>query len=288
LQQQRDSNKKSEDKAKELKAFIQRFSANASKSKQATARKKMLANLNIDEIKPSTRKYPHIIFAPEKLQSKELLSIKGLTMSENDQLLFKDLSLTVAKGERIVFVSEDSLATTALLAALGGAREPDSGTFKWGGTVKHSYFPKDHNDYFHDVELNLIDWLRQFSEDQKEEFVRSFLGRMLFTGEESKKMAKVLSGGEKVRCMLSKLMLEEPQCMLLDGPTNHLDLESITSLNRALIKYPGTLLFASHDVEFIESLANRVVQIGPDEIIDRPISYTAYLEERAERLGLAI
>lgn len=288
LKQQRDSNKKSEDKAKELKAFIQRFSANASKSKQATARKKMLANLNIDQIKPSTRKYPHIVFAPEKLQSKDVLSIKGMTMSEGDQLLFKDLSLTVAKGERIVFVSDDSLATTALLAALGGAREPDSGSFKWGGTIQHSYFPKDHNDYFKDVELNLIDWLRQFSEDQKEEFVRSFLGRMLFTGEESKKMAKVLSGGEKVRCMLSKLMLEEPQCMLLDGPTNHLDLESITSLNRALVKFPGTLLFASHDVAFIESLADRVIEIGPDEIIDRPISYTAYLAERAERLGLAI
>jgi len=287
LQQQRDSNKKSEDKAKELKAFIQRFSANASKSKQATARKKMLANLNIDQIKPSTRKYPHIVFSPEKLQSKELLSIKGLSKSEGDKLLFKDLSLTVAKGERIVFVSDDSLATTALLAILAGVQEPDSGTYTWGGSVHHSYFPKDHNSYFHDVDLNLIDWLRQFSDEQKEEFIRSFLGRMLFTGEESKKKAKVLSGGEKVRCMLSKLMLEEPQCMLLDGPTNHLDLESITSLNRALIKFPGTLLFASHDVEFIQSLANRVVEIGPDKIVDRPITYGDYLEERAALLAQA-
>jgi ATPase subunit of ABC transporter with duplicated ATPase domains len=288
LKQHRDANKKAEDKAKELKAFIQRFSANASKSKQATARKKMLANLNIDQIKPSTRKYPHIVFAPEKLQSKELLTIKGLGKNEGDKVLFKDLNMTVAKGERVVFVADDSLATTALLSILGGATKPDSGTFKWGGSVKYSYFPKDHNDYFKDVDLDLIDWLRQFSEDQKEEFVRSFLGRMLFTGEESKKKAKVLSGGEKVRCMLSKLMLEEPQCMVLDGPTNHLDLESITSLNRALLKYQGTLLFASHDVEFIESLADRVVEIGPDKIIDRPINYTDYLNERAERLGLAI
>ncbi len=286
LSQQRDSNKKSEDKAKELKNFIQRFSANASKSKQATARKKMLANLSIDQIKPSTRKYPHIVFAPEKLQGKELLTIKNLSKSEGGEVLFKDLNMTIAKEDRVVFVSDDSLATTALLGILGGTVEPDSGSVKWGSSVKHSYFPKDHNEYFHEVDLNLIDWLRQFSDDEKEEFVRSFLGRMLFTGEESKKKAKVLSGGEKVRCMLSKLMLEEPQCMVLDGPTNHLDLESITSLNRALIKFPGTVLFASHDVEFIQSLANRVVEIGPDAIIDRPIQYEDYLAERAERLGL--
>ncbi|MBL4637033.1 MAG: ATP-binding cassette domain-containing protein [Kofleriaceae bacterium] len=283
LSQQRDSNKKSEDKAKELKSFIQRFSANASKSKQATARKKMLANLSIDQIRPSTRKYPHIVFAPEKLQGKDLLTIKNLSKSEGGEVLFKDLNMTIAKDDRVVFVSEDSLATTALLAILGGTLEPDTGSVNWGSSVKHSYFPKDHNDYFHEVDLNLIDWLRQFSDDEKEEFVRSFLGRMLFTGEESKKKAKVLSGGEKVRCMLSKLMLEEPQCMVLDGPTNHLDLESITSLNRALIKYPGTVLFASHDVEFIQSLANRVVEIGPNGVIDRPIQYEDYLAERAER-----
>ena len=286
LQQQRDSNKKAEDKAKELKSFIQRFSANASKSKQATARKKMLANLSVDSIKPSTRKYPHIVFTPEKLTSKELLTIKNLSKSEGDKVLFKNLSLNVAKGDRIVFTSEDSQATTALLAIMAGEVEPDEGSVSWGSSVNHSYFPKDHNHYFADVDLNLIDWLRQFSEDQKEEFVRSFLGRMLFTGEESKKKAKVLSGGEKVRCMLSKLMLEEPQAMVLDGPTNHLDLESITSLNRALLKFPGTLLFASHDVEFIQSLATRVVEIGPDENIDRPIGYEQYLAERAERLGL--
>lgn len=287
LSQQRDSNKKAEDKAKELKNFIARFSANASKSKQATARKKMLANLSIEKIKPSTRKYPHIVFSPEKLQSKDLLTIKGLSKSEGDKVLFKNINMTIAKGERVVFVGRDSQATTALLAILSGKMEADSGTFKWGSSVQHSYFPKDHNDYFHDVELNLIDWLRQFSDEQKEEFVRTFLGRMLFTGEESKKMAKVLSGGEKVRCMLSKLMLEEPQCMVLDGPTNHLDLESITALNRALIKFPGTLIFSSHDVEFIQSLADRVVEISPDDVIDRPIDYGEYLAERAERLGLA-
>ena len=187
----------------------------------------------------------------------------------------------------MVFVADDSQATTAFLAIIAGAMEPDKGTVKWGGSVKHSYFPKDHNDYFHGVDLNLIDWLRQYSEEQKEEFIRTFLGRMLFTGEESKKMAKVLSGGEKVRCMLSKLMLEEPQAMVLDGPTNHLDLESITSLNRALTKYEGTLLFASHDVEFIASLADRVVELGPDKYVDRPINYNDYLNERAERLGLS-
>ncbi len=285
LKQRRNANQKASDKAKELKTFIARFSANASKSKQATARKKMLSKLDIEKIPPSTRKYPHIVWEPEKVQGKEFLSVKGISKTLDGEVLFKDLSFNVQKDEKIVFVSDDTLVTTTLLEILAGEQEPDSGTVKWGGMVASGYFPKDNTPYFQ-KDLDLVDWLRQYSDEQKEEFVRTFLGRMLFTGDESRKSVTVLSGGEKVRCMLSRLMLQNPQALILDGPTNHLDLESIISLNKSLLKYPGAILFASHDVEFIQSLATRVIEIGPDSFRDRYIGYEDYLAERAERLAL--
>ncbi len=285
LRQRRDQNRKAEDKAAELKAFIARFSANAAKSRQATARKKLLDKLDIERIPPSTRKYPHIVFDPEKLQGKSMLSVKGLSKSVNGVPLFDNISFTINKGEKVVFVADDSVVTTALLDILAGNQDADAGAFHWGKTVSYGYFPKEHGHYF-TSDLDLIDWLREFSENQDEAFVRTFLGRMLFTGDESKKKVSVLSGGEKVRCMISRLMLEDPHAMVLDGPTNHLDLESITSLNNALVKYTGTLLFASHDVEFIQSLADRVIEIRDGKLIDRPIDYAAYLEERAALKGL--
>ncbi len=283
LRQKRDQNKKSEDKAKELKAFIARFSANASKSRQATARKKLLDKLDIESIRPSSRKYPHIVWDPEKLLSRELLTVKNVSKSVDGEPVFANVSFTMKPGEKVVFVADDSVRTTLLLDILAGRQQPDSGTVTWGNSVNYSYFPKDHESYFA-TELDIVDWLRQFSEDQSESFVRTFLGRMLFSGDEAKKPVSVLSGGERVRCMLSKLMLENPHALVLDGPTNHLDLESITALNNSLIKYPGALLFASHDVEFIQSLAERVIELRGKELIDRPIDYAAYIEERAARL----
>jgi ATPase subunit of ABC transporter with duplicated ATPase domains len=285
LQQKRDANKKASDKAKELKAFIARFSANASKSRQATARKKLLEKLDISRIQPSNRKYPHIVFDPEKLKGRELLTVKNISKTIDGVSMFEDISFNVGKGERVVFVSDDTTRVTALLDVLAGYSEPDSGTVNWGVSVKHGYFPKEHGEYF-DTDLDLVDWLRQFSEDQHEQFVRTFLGRMLFTGDESKKSARVLSGGEKVRCMLARLMLENPHVLILDGPTNHLDLESITALNDALVKYNGTILFASHDVEFIQTLADRIIKLDDEGFHDRHISYDDYLNERAEKLGL--
>ncbi len=285
LKHRRASEAKAEEKAKELKEFIRRFSANASKSKQATARKKMLDKLNVEEFQPSNRKYPHVVFSPEKLHSKGVLEIEGLAASAGGEKVFEDFRLTVTPGERIAVVSQNSLATTALLEILGGDKEPDAGTVRWGSTVKHAYLPKDHGHLF-EVDLNLIDWLRQYSHDKEEGFVRGFLGRMLFTGEETLKKANVLSGGEKVRCMIARMMLREPQCMVLDGPTNHLDLESITSLNNALMKYPGTLIFASHDVEFVESLADRVLEIKDGKVYDHHVGYKDYLQRHVEELGL--
>lgn len=287
LKQQRDQNKKAEDKAKELKDFIQRFSANASKSRQATARKKMLDKLDIGSIKPSTRKYPHIAFDPEPIKSRDLLTVKGLSGGVEGQALFKNVSFTVGRNEKVVFVSDDSLLVTTLLNILAGVQDPLAGNVHWGSSAKYSYFPKDQNEYF-SRDVNLVDWLREFSKDQSESFVRSFLGRMLFTGDESKKSVTVLSGGEKVRCMLSKMMLENSSTLILDGPTNHLDLESITALNRSLTKFPGTILFASHDLEFTQTIASRVIEVQADGVIDRPISYQDYLNECAERKGISL
>ena len=286
LRQQREQNRKAEDKAKELKAFIARFSANASKSRQATARKKLLDKLDISSIKPSTRKYPHIVFDSEPMKSKDLLKVVNLSGGLESEVLFKNVSFMIGREDKVVFVADDTQLVTSLFDILAGRREPVSGAVNWGRSAEYSYFPKDQTDYF-SRELSLVDWLRQYSEDQSESFVRSFLGRMLFTGDESEKAVTVLSGGEKVRCMIAKLMLENRHTMILDGPTNHLDLESITALNRTLTKFSGSLLFSSHDVEFTQTIATRVIEIKSDGVVDRPISYADYLNERAESRGLS-
>lgn len=278
LQLAKDANKKKEEKAKELQTFIQRFSANASKSKQATSRKKLLEKLTLDDIKPSSRKYPYIAFKPEREAGAQLLTVENISKTIEGEQILKDVSFLVNKGDKIAFVGPDGLAKTTLFKILMGEIEADSGEYKWGITTTQAYLPKDNSSYFDNVDLSLVDWLRQYSEDQDETFVRGFLGRMLFSGEESLKEAKVLSGGEKVRCMLSKMMLSGSNVLLLDEPTNHLDLESITALNNGLISFPGTMLFVSHDHQFIETIANRIIEITPNGLIDRTMSYDEYLE----------
>jgi len=278
---------KNEDRAKELKAFIARFSANASKSRQATARKKMLGQLNLEAFPPSSRKYPHIVFDPEKVRGKEMLALKDVSKSVAGQRMFSGLNLTITKGERVVVVSRNSVATSTLLEIIAGAQEPDTGSVRWGASVQRSFLPKDYNHLF-ETGLSVIDWLRLYSDDQDEGFIRQFLGRMLFTGDESKKSVAVLSGGEKVRCMIARLMLEDAQCMILDGPTNHLDLESIISLNNALVKREGTLIFGSHDVELIESLADRVIEITDDDVIDHQYDYAEFLRRHTQELELVV
>jgi len=273
----REQNKKTEEKRKELEAFIARFSANASKSKQATSRKKQLEKLTLDDIKPSNRKYPFIHFKPEREAGKQLLQIEGLSKTIDDEQVLKDISFTVNKGDKIAFVGPNGLAKTTLFKVVMGELEADQGTYSWGVTTSQTYFPKDSADYF-DVDLNLIDWLRQYSKDQDESFIRGFLGRMLFSGEEALKKATVLSGGEKVRCMLSKMMLSGANVLVMDEPTNHLDLESITALNNGLMDFDGTLLFVSHDHEFVQTIANRIMELTPNGLIDRMMTYDEYLE----------
>ncbi|MDG1399427.1 MAG: ATP-binding cassette domain-containing protein, partial [Candidatus Binatia bacterium] len=288
LHQRRQANQKKEDKIKELQAFIQRFSANASKSRQATSRKSLLDKITLDEIKPSSRKYPWVEFpSGEKPLGKEVLAIDKISLSVDGEPLFTDLSFTASKGERIAIVGSD-LAVTGLLEVLAGMREPDAGEVKRGHTVNLGCFPKDNTQFF-DTDLNLTNWLRQFTENQEENFVRSFLGRMLFSGDEVEKSARVLSGGEKVRCMLASIMLQAPNVMVLDGPTNHLDLESITALNNGLLKFDGTMVFASHDVQFVQSLASRVIELDGTEFFDLNMGYEAYLAnaDRRARRGLA-
>ncbi|WP_270166033.1 ABC-F family ATP-binding cassette domain-containing protein [Paenibacillus sp. SYP-B4298] len=276
----RDQNKKKEDKIKELQAFIQRFSANKSKAKQATSRKKLLDKIQLDDIRPSNRKYPFINFKPEREAGKQLLLTEGLTKSVDGEKLFENLTLTVNKGDKIALVGPNSLVKTVLMQVLMGEVEPDAGTYQWGVTTSQAYFPKDNSAYFDGVETSLVDWLRQYSKDQDESFIRGFLGRMLFSGDEALKKASVLSGGEKVRCMLSKMMLSGANVLLLDEPTNHLDLESITALNNGLIDFDGTMLFTSHDHQFIQTIANRIVEITPNGVIDRMMSYDEYLESK--------
>ncbi|MDX2053150.1 MAG: ATP-binding cassette domain-containing protein [Polyangiaceae bacterium] len=285
LKQRQESNRKKEDKMKELKAFIQRFSANASKSSQATSRRAQLEKIELDDIRPSSRKYPYIEFKPTKELGREVLSINGLTKTIDGQLLFKNLRLSVGKGDRVAIVGDDR-AVTALFEILGGEMQPDAGEVTWGRTVNVGYFPKDNAKYF-DTDLNLINWLKQYTKEQEESFVRGFLGRMLFSGDDVKKSARVLSGGEKVRCMLSRMMLQDPNLLMFDGPTNHLDLESITALNNGLIKLDGTMLFTSHDVQFMDSLATRVLELGPEEYYDLGMTYGDYLTNpgRLERLS---
>lgn len=278
LQQAKDANKKTEARIKELQEFIQRFSANASKSKQATSRKKLLDKLTIEDIRPSSRKYPFVDFKPDREAGNDLLMISGISKEIEGEKLLDDINIIVNKGDKIAFVGTYGIAKTTLFKILMGEMEPDSGDFKWGITTTQAYFPSDNSAFFDGVELSLVDWLRQFSNDQTETFIRGWLGRMLFSGEEALKKAAVLSGGEKVRCMLAKMMLSGANVLLLDEPTNHLDLESITALNNGLINYKGTILFTSHDHEFVQTIANRIIELTPKGLIDRQMSYDEYLE----------
>ncbi|GAB3003913.1 ATP-binding cassette domain-containing protein [uncultured Cyclobacterium sp.] len=275
--QKADQNKKAEDKRKELQSFIERFSANVAKSKQATARKKMLEKLNVDEIKPSTRKYPGIIFKPEREAGDQILLSEELELKNDGTTYFTDLNLMVDKGDKIAFLSRTKQAVTKFFQTIMGEIPVQSGSFKWGVTINKAYMPNDNSPYF-DSDLKLIDWLSQYSENQEEAYVRTFLGRMLFTGEESFKKASVLSGGEKVRCMLSRMMLQNPNLLVLDEPTNHLDLESIHALNNAMIDFSGTVLFSSYDHAFVQSVANRIIEFTPTGTIDRRMDYESYLE----------
>lgn len=273
----REANKKTEEKKKELEAFIQRFSANASKSKQATSRKKMLEKLTLEDIKPSSRKYPYIHFKSEREAGKQLLTVEGLSKTIDGEKVLNNLNFVVNKGDKIALVGPYGNAKTTLFQILTGEIEADEGSYSWGVTTSQAYFPKDNSSYFQN-DLTLIDWLRQYSKDQDESFIRGFLGRMLFSGEEALKKSSVLSGGEKVRCMFSKMMLSGANVLLLDEPTNHLDLESITALNNGLIDFDGTMLFVSHDHQFLQTIANRIIEITPNGIIDKQISYDEYLE----------
>jgi ATPase subunit of ABC transporter with duplicated ATPase domains len=257
-----DKNKKSADKAEELKAFIARFSANASKSRQATSRKKQLEKLSMDEIKPSSRKYPFVSFKVQREAGDQLLRVENLSKTIDGTKVLDKVSFSLRKEDKTVFIGDTELAVTTLFQILMGEIPADSGTFHWGVTTTRAFFPKDNAKYFDGRDLSLIDWLRQYSPDQYENFVRGYLGRMLFSGDEAMKKTKVLSGGERVRCMLARMMLVEANVLILDGPTNHLDLESITAVNEGLKKFPGTVLFASHDREFIETIANRVMEVG--------------------------
>ncbi|MEQ9425077.1 MAG: ATP-binding cassette domain-containing protein [Cyclobacteriaceae bacterium] len=278
LQQRSSANKKAEEKKKELQDFIARFSANASKSKQATSRKKLLEKINIEDIQPSSRKYPAIIYTQNRPAGDQILEISKLSKSLNGKQLFSNLDLFVNKGDKIVFTAEDSMATTALFQILMGEEKADSGEFKFGQTITNSYLPNDNEEYF-EGDLNLIDWLRQYSEEEKDEaYIRGFLGKMLFSGEESFKKVSVLSGGEKVRCMISRMMLAGGNLLILDEPTNHLDLESIQAFNNGLMNFPGTVLFTSHDHTFVQTIANRVVELRPDSHVDKLMAFDDYLE----------
>lgn len=275
LKQKRDENRKKEDKRKELQEFIARFSSNASKARQATSRKKMLEKLTIEDIRPSSRKFPFVMFKPLRESGKVILEIENLS-KKSDVAVINDFSLLVNKGDKIAFLG-DHQTKTLLFEILTGSVKPDSGKFRWGETITFSYFPTENASFF-DNDLNMIDWLRQFSDDKDENFVRGFLGRMLFAGEDSLKKVKVLSGGEKVRCLLSKMMLANANALLLDEPTNHLDLESITALNDALSSYSEIVLFTSHDHTFIQTIANRIIEFTPNGIIDRSMTFDEYME----------
>ena len=282
----RNQNKKLEQKKKELQDFIARFSANASKSKQATSRKKQLDKLQFEDMQVSNRKYPYIEFKPEREAGNNLLRVEGLTKTVDGEKVLDNVSFTIHTGDKVVILSNNDIAKTTLFQILAGEIEPDSGTYEWGVTTSQSYFPKDNSEYFEEVDLSLIDWLRQFSKDQDEQYVRGFLGRMLFSGEEAKKMAKVLSGGEKVRCMLSKMMLSGANVLLLDNPTDHLDLESITSLNKSLERFNGTVLFTTHDHEFIQTIATKIIEITPKGIVEKEMEYDDYLNDETVQARL--
>ena len=275
---QADRNAKAEEKIKQLQEFVARFSANASKSKQATSRKKTLEKIELDEIKPSNRKYPYIDFKPDREPGKEILKVEGLTKTINGEKVLDNVTFTVKPSDKIAFLADNENAKTVLFQILAGELEPDSGTVTWGTTITNNYFPKDNN-YLFESDLNITDWLRQYSKDPDETYVRSFLGRMLFSGEEALKKVNVLSGGEKVRCVLSKIMLSGANLLIFDEPTNHLDMESITALNEGMKKFNGIILFTSHDHQLTQTVANRIIDLKQDKLIDRETTYDEYLEE---------
>ncbi len=289
LRQKSDQNKKVEDKRKELQEFIERFSANASKSRQATSRKKLLEKLVVDDIKPSTRKYPGIIFRPDRECGDQILRMEGLSKKNAEgKFLFKDISFALDKGDKVAILSKDHMAISAFFEILVGNEKPDSGEFMWGQTITVSYLPNENAKYF-SGQNNLIDWLRQYSVEKDETYIRGFLGKMLFSGEEVFKMSNVLSGGEKVRCMISRMMLTNANCLILDEPTNHLDLESITAFNNALVEWKHNAIFTSHDHTFVQSIANRIIEITPNGVIDKRLTYDEYLQDervQSQRAGM--
>jgi ATPase subunit of ABC transporter with duplicated ATPase domains len=288
LKQAKEANKKIESKRQELQEFISRFSANASKSKQATSRKKQLENLTLEDIKPSSRRMPYIAFKPTREAGNNLLEIHNLTKKHGKEILLNNISIKVDKGDKIAFVGPNDQAKDILFKILTRELKTDHGSFDWGVTTSQAYFPKDNAGYF-DVELNLIDWLRQYSKEKDETYIRGFLGRMLFSGEESLKKANVLSGGERVRCMLARMMLTGANVLILNEPTNHLDLEAISALNNSLIDFPGTVLFVSHDHQFIQTIANRVIEIIPTGIVDKRMTFDEYLnDEEIKKVHLKV
>ena len=278
LRQQQQQNKKAEEKRKELQEFIRRFSANVAKSKQTTSRKKMLEKLNIEEIKPSSRRYPGIIFTPQREVGNKILEVKGLEKSIEGTLLFRDVNFSVEKGDKIVFLSRDPRAMTAFFEIINGNLKADAGTYEWGQTITSAYLPLDNTAFFN-TDMNLIEWLSQFSDDNSELYLKGFLGKMLFSGDELLKKASVLSGGEKMRCMIARMMMRDANTLVLDSPTNHLDLESIQAFNNMLTAYKGVVLFASHDHEFIQTVANRVIELTPGGIIDKMMDYDDYITD---------
>jgi ATPase subunit of ABC transporter with duplicated ATPase domains len=283
LKQAQMQNKKAEDKKKELQEFISRFSANVSKSKQATSRKKMIEKLNIEDIKPSTRKYPGIIFTPEREAGDKILEVSGLQASIDGKVIFKDVEFYANKGEKIVFLSKDPRAMTTFFEIINGNLKADKGTYEWGQTITTAYLPLDNSAYFRS-KLSLFDWLCQFTNDTTDLYIRGYLGKMLFSGEEIHKAVEVLSGGEKMRCMISKMMLVNANALILDTPTNHLDLESIQAFNNNLVKYPGNVFMSSHDHEFIQSVCDRIIELTPNGIIDKHMKYDDYITDEKIQL----
>jgi ATPase subunit of ABC transporter with duplicated ATPase domains len=288
--QRTDQNKKTDEKRKELEEFIRRFSANVAKSKQATSRQKMLDKLQVDDIKPSSRKYPFINFKPEREAGDQLLSVDKLSAKTADGVpLFTNLSFSINKGDKIALLAKESLAITALLDILAGENTNYTGEFKWGVTTTQTYLPNDNAKYFEDDSMNLVDWLRQYSVEKDESFIRGFLGRMLFSGDEALKKCTVISGGEKQRCMFSRMMLSGANVLLFDEPTNHLDLESITALNNGMIEFPGTMLFTCHDHQLTDTVANRVIEIGSKGHLDKLMTYDEFITDpavKAQRAAL--
>lgn len=288
LRQQQQQNKKAEEKRKELMEFIQRFSANVAKSKQTTSRKKMLEKLNIEEIQPSSRRYPGIIFTPEREPGNKILEVHGLAATVDGEVLFQDVNFQIEKGDKVAFLSHDPRAMTALFEIINGNRKADEGTYDWGQTITTAYLPLDNSAFFN-TDMNLVDWLCQYSDDSSEIYLKGFLGKMLFSGEEVLKKASVLSGGEKMRCMIARMMLRNANTMVLDSPTNHLDLESIQAFNNTLQTFKGNILLSSHDHEFIQTVCNRIIELTPNGIIDKMMDYDDYITDEkvaATRLRL--